>query len=237
MLKEVLKQSERIKRVHEMIINDPIRKSKYNPWYSDNRTKEENREFKENLLGYYMRCHDSDENLVRCMVTDKYLRRDMVIGSHIWKRSTIYRGDELRAFGLEISDRGSPRNGLLMCQAIEQAFDVLRVTFLYNPLDKRFYFKTLDPSLLDDVAAPSDLKFSQLNDKSFLHYPDDRQPFKRLLIWHAKCAIDKALDLGWIHGDEYDNYQVLNDISQGAQYPRDDDDVFSTASKSSQSDV
>jgi hypothetical protein len=99
---------------------------------SSKRSKEEQESFKCDLISYYQRQHPTDNKLLKCMVLYDFFPRHLVIASHIWKYCT--RGKRLEEFGLKEDDLNNPRNGLLMCGAIEQAFDIKRLCFLVDRL-------------------------------------------------------------------------------------------------------
>jgi len=144
------------------------------------------------------------------MVLNKFLPRAFVRASHIWKRST--NGLDLDEFGLRPTDVHSCRNGLLLCEPIEQAFDVKDVCFLYDPFQQYIYLKVLNPSLLDNDVSSRE-KFKDLDGKRLL-YPEGNIPFRRLLNWHAKLSYANAQACGWIPNDEViQNYFQLSEVA------------------------
>ena len=91
-------------------------------WTPSKRSKDEQADFKNSLIAFYKRGNEqSSRNEVKCMMLDIFLPRESVIASHIWKYST--EGQGLEDFGLSPRHLSDPRNGLLLCKAIEDAFD------------------------------------------------------------------------------------------------------------------
>jgi hypothetical protein len=126
-------------------------------------------------------------------------------------------GQDLEEFGLKASDVNSVRNGLLLAEAIEQAFDIKGVTFIYHPLRKCFLLKVLDPSLHAKLVSPStSSKFSDI-DGWPLQHPQGKEPYKRLLYWHSVCAYDYAKRMEWMKTEEVP--ENILDLSAGALLP------------------
>lgn len=90
-------------------------------WTPSERTREEQLEFKASLISFYECQHDSNPDLLKCMVSGDFFRRENVVASHVWKFCT--HGAGLNEFGLEIEDISNPQNGILICKEIEIAFD------------------------------------------------------------------------------------------------------------------
>jgi hypothetical protein len=151
------------------------------------------------------------------MVLDKDMLGGELTAAHIWPYKTS--GRDLDAFGLCPSDVQHARNGLLLCNAIEQAFDRKRVCFQYNGLDKTFRFWVLDPALLMEKVDGKEgsTTFKDLHERQLL-FPEDRPPFRRLLYWHSHCSIRWAKKNGWnIEGSEI--LVDLQMLSPGARLP------------------
>eukprot|EP01033_Poteriospumella_lacustris_P002927 gene2927-2137_t len=171
-------------------------------WTSSKRTRQEQTGFKNSLVSFYQRAHPSDPNQLKCMVVDSFFPRQLVRASHIWKFET--EGDGLTEFGLHPSDLSNPRNGFLLCEDIEKAFDVKRVCFLVDRLRSNdLYIKVLDPFLLDPTTSPvvcqghTTLRFCDI-DGLQLQCPPGCLPFRRILDFHAKCSFEKAINKGWL---------------------------------------
>jgi hypothetical protein len=117
------------------------------PWTMSKRSEEEQDFFKNSLITYY-KCQGAQDTL-KCMLTGQYFSRELVRADHIWKRSAGYiivwihsdyqrSTDLIKHFGLTAGDLNSPRNGLLLHQKIEAAFDVKSLTFIYDPFQVCF---------------------------------------------------------------------------------------------------
>ncbi|PRP75398.1 hypothetical protein PROFUN_15712 [Planoprotostelium fungivorum] len=174
-------------------------------------------EFKNSLISYYDR-KDPQSSDIKCMVLDRFYPQDKVRGSHIWKYATY--GEGLDEFGLKEDDVNKERNGLLLGEGIEQAFDSKQLCFLYDALNtKKFVVKVLDPDLLrsSTPVSPSQTRtFSDINNLP-LCLPADRSPFRRLLSWHAKCTYTTALKKKWIEQPAFDTFTTYDNLSNGAR--------------------
>jgi predicted restriction endonuclease len=151
------------------------------------------------------------------MVLDKDMNAGELKAAHIWPHKTG--GRDLDQFGLTPADVHKARNGLLLCNAIEEAFDRKRVCFQYNGLDKTFRFWVLDPALLDETVGDKEwaTTFRDLHERQLL-FPEDRPPFRRLLYWHAHCSMRWAKRNKW----STEGSEVLVDLqmlSPGARLP------------------
>jgi hypothetical protein len=158
-----------------------------------------------------------DANKLRCMVVDRDMDGEEVKAAHIWPHSKG--GEALLEFGLEPTDLHDARNGLLLCNAIEEAFDRKRVCFQYNGLDRTLRFLVLDPTLLEKVAdgGKGSTTFGNLHGR-LLQFPEDRPPFRRLLYAHAHFAMISAKGKNWsTEGSEL--LADLQMLSPGAKCP------------------
>jgi hypothetical protein len=216
-------------------------------WTEGKRTRTEQGAFKDALAAYYECAHADRPGELNCMVLGRFLRRDTVRAAHIWKFCTQGRG--LEAFGLEESDLGSPRNGLLVAEAIEQAFDIKRLCLLWDPLGRRIVLHVLDPALKPEFVLPSELRSSETqskppvtslagrhlagkardvrpNEERFadihgrpLLAPAGKYPFRRLLAFHARASFNRALRAKWISDDEFKQFHDFLRLSEGAVDP------------------
>lgn len=178
-------------------------------WTPSKRSQHEDAAFKNSLIDFYRRGHPTDQAVLKCMVLGDYFPKKNVIASHIWKRST--HGNGLEEFGLRLSDVHSPRNGMLLCQGIEQAFDSKKLCFLVDRIHSEdIVIKVLDPDLLfgDSAASPSatstlvipehsSLSFADINGR-VLQHPSGSYPFRRILDFHAKLCYEGAIARGWL---------------------------------------
>lgn len=217
--KELGKQSKKIEFVaKEVVIQHRMR---LDIWTESKRSKEEQPAFKDALIAFYQRQHPSDPHLLKCMVLDDFFPKTLVIASHIWKHCT--HGEGLDEFGLQENDLSNPRNGILMCKEIEQAFDTKRLCFLVDRLNtNNLVLKVLDPLLLDPATSPlvlsghSLLKFCDIDGYSLKH-PVDNLPFRRILDFHAKRSYQKAINRGWLAANS--TFDDFFDMSIGASIP------------------
>ena len=95
-----------------------------------------------------------NKNVVKnltCQILGKELPKFLVIGSHIFKHEWAKQVQKLLGFN-NIND---PRNGFLLFQPIEKAFDSSRLCFIYNSEKKDFCLKILDPSLKNESILSS----------------------------------------------------------------------------------
>ena len=185
-------------------------------WTGTKRTKIEQRSFKDSLAAYYERINASHPNKLKCMIMEEYFPFHQVRAAHIWKYST--NGVGLFDFNLKENDVNCERNGLLLAEAIEEAFDVKKVCFLVNPLDpEKIILKVLDPSILLSVVCPGvATKFEDIDGAQLMH-PDGKIPYRRILHWHARLSYNAAIKRGWIENSEtFTNYF---DLSIGGSIP------------------
>lgn len=154
------------------------------------------------------------------MVLDKSFIWGDVCAAHIWKFCT--EGAGLEWFGLQSTDLSNPRNGLLLCKPIEEAFDTKRICFVYNPISQQFILKVLDPALHSAyifINTPSRPEtYSSIHDKP-LQCPQGRMPYRRLLGFHARRCYEKALRSKWITEADYSSFKDYLSVSDGATDP------------------
>lgn len=184
-------------------------------WTMSKRTKSEQASFKDDLVRFYDRADPSTRENLFCMVLDRSYPRNQVRAAHIWKRCT--NGIGLDAFGLSSENLEDPRNGLLLAEAIEEAFDVKRVCFVAeSPLShaSKLLLKVLDPALMDAHVTPSTTrKFGDINGAP-LSLTNGNTPYRRILSFHAQCSFAHARASGWIsreYHDAMDPYWTLSE--------------------------
>ena len=188
-------------------------------WSSSKRTKVEQSGFKSKLVSEYQRASSNSE-YIKCMILDVDLPKSKVIASHIWKYCT--NGEGLEDFNLLQSDVSQFRNGMLLCEDIEKAFDTKRVCFLIDRIrPQNIVLKVLDPSLLDVVVcneSPTNPKetFNSINGRSLQH-PPDVFPYRRILDFHAKVSFRSAIGKGWLQHDA--SFDSFFDMSIDASIP------------------
>jgi hypothetical protein len=196
-------------------------------WTPSKVSRDENPGFKASLISYYQCADPMNPNVVKCMILNQYLPKNLVIGSHIYKASTY--GSGLEDFGLKMTDLYNERNGLLLYESIEKAFDMKEVCFLYNAFNMTLTLHVLRKDLLPiSVISPKNatlvppacasLLFSDI-DGSVLQLPPGIYPYKRILSWHARCSVRHANSMGWITSAEAETFQPYFDTSIGATNP------------------
>jgi hypothetical protein len=60
--------------------------------------------------------------------------------------------------------------------------------------------------------------FAEL-DGLYLRYPAGKEPFKRLLSFHAKCSFTHALRSTWITQETFDQFETFHSLSVGGRDP------------------
>lgn len=214
--------SEELKKLQARVdeLEKEFNLSEYDIWTETGpRDRKEQEKFKKELLKYYNRSNIWG-NKVQCMVTNEWHKRSKVIGGHLWMSKT--RGKGLLKFGLGFSDLLSPRNGLLMLEPIEDAFDIKYLCFLYNPLggenSQNFVVKVLNPNIKDQVITGTTKRFRDI-DGAILQHPKDCFPFRRILSFHAKCAYKLAKSRSWITNEVFESFGDYFDLSETASNP------------------
>ena len=188
------------------------RLEKLDCWTEGKRTKFEQTAFKDSLVQHYQRGVPGNTSHLKCMLLDKPLPRDQVRAAHIWKFCT--QGEGLGAFGLVKTDLSNPRNGMLLCVPIEEAFDIKRVCFIYDPMQQALILHVLDPDLLNKRVDPTGTHpetFADLHGKP-LHFPAGANntfagPYRRILGFHARVSFERAVRAKWITEAQYQQFQ------------------------------
>jgi len=191
------------------------KRNRLDVWTLSKRTKEDQQDFKDALIDFYKREDPTQRGNIFCMILDRSYPRKKIIAGHIWSSCT--RGKGLKEFGLKESDLNEPRNGLLLAEAIEKAFDTKRVCFMWDPLQKQIKLCVLDPSLRNDHVLPSKSTYFKDIDGKPLHHPVDKIPFRRILKWHAELSFGEARAHHWISEEKFKELSDWNDgLSAGA---------------------
>lgn len=196
--------------IRELAIDHNL--NKYDIWTESGRSAVEQQEFKDSMIKYYKR-NSWFGHKVRCMMTNEWHRRDHVIAEHIWKHKMD--GNGLHKFNLQRTDAGSPRNGILMLQAIEDRFTIKHVCIVYDSIRKVFIIKVLNPDILTTVITPSNKTFGDIDGRK-LNHPKNCIPFRRLLSFHARCAFKFAREKGWISVEQENLFMPFHDLSDTA---------------------
>lgn len=104
-------------------------------------------------------------------------------------------------YGLSPLEIDNPRNGVLMLDSIEKAFDHLDVCFLYNALTQELTLKVMNPAFLSRRILPNSAvelsSFADI-DGNVLQCGAGALPYRRVLSVHTKFAFSRALSMGWI---------------------------------------
>ena len=191
--------------------------SNYDIWSETGRSLAEQKEFKKKLIKFYRRgCYLSSAK-IKCMVTGISQFEELVIASHIWSHSK--HGVGLAKFNLQKTDATSPRNGLLMLKDIKKQFDVKGLCFIYDAIAMKFKVKILNPCIGDDIISNSDgLTFRRIDGK-VLQHPIGKLPYRRIISFHAQCALRNAREKTWIEAHEEKSFQPFHDLSDSASVP------------------
>lgn len=85
---------------------------------------------------------EKGEKVTRCMLLDMYLPSKIVTGVHLFQRRKRLLAGPL----LGLDDLDDWRNGLLLFNPIKEAFDGLRIGFVYDATDDLYRLKLFDNS-------------------------------------------------------------------------------------------
>ncbi|CAF1542355.1 unnamed protein product, partial [Rotaria sp. Silwood1] len=152
----------------------------------------------------------------------------LVMAAHIWEAAT--KGVGLTEFGLIESDINNERNGLLLHECIEKAFDHQQLCFIYNPFSGYLHVTILCINLkymliIDDPQMRINLnerrKFNDI-DGNTLILAKDIYPYRRLLNQHARCAYKTGKLNKWI--DDNEKFEGFFYLSGLVSLPGDDRD-------------
>lgn len=190
-------------------------------WHSNTRTVIESTVFKDALADFYG-CTRSRNRDLKCMLTGNFYPRREVRASHIIKRSTD--GDTMHLYGLP-PNVDHVRNGLLLLEPIEQAFDRKDICFLYNSLSSQLVAKVLNPSLMTERMPKSQPRgatyprtYGSIDGLILQLRSATLFPYRCALSMHAKFAFSRALHLNWIADSTMlENFFNLSD--DGLQEP------------------
>lgn len=194
-------------------------------WFPSRRSRDEQFDLKERSIAFYERAAAPGE--LYCMLLNRSYPRGAVICGHIWSYSR--HGKYLHAFGLNPADGQDPRNTILHCKGLEDAFGEKEGCYLYDIVHNQIYWQTLCPALLDKFVFPSEsIRFRDLHEleggrhKYYLRHPDGHEPFKRLLAWHAYCSLKSARTKDWITEADLARLAAERRMSADALWPPDD---------------
>lgn len=139
-------------------------------------------------------------------------------------------------YGGSPSDIMSPRNGLVLCERVERAFDDQRVCFLWDPVAFHFIFYVLDNHLYNQKVCDDPRYTKTFKDLHGAHLrlpllPAGAQlkkehplfgkkppasgrypaviPFRRFLQMHARDAFEKAKSWNWISSSQLKDFKEM----------------------------
>jgi hypothetical protein len=196
------------KEDRKSLVKDIVKnlKRKYNPWEitSSQRTQSEQENFRKDLIQYYQ-CDDGTGK-IRCMLLNQHFQKK-VIAAHLIPCASKNTFEDI---DLDPDALFNVRNGLMLYESIEKAFDRLDVCFWWDSVEndpmKKLKFLVLDPNLkatkvVVDPTLNISTTFQDLNNQP-LNVPQEngkpKYPYLRVLNWHGRCAIQKAISRSWI---------------------------------------
>jgi hypothetical protein len=170
--------------------------------------------FKSDLINEYKCLSPASPNHIKCMMTGYVLRKDKVIASHL---IALAHESILRVLSYPPAFKWNPKNGLLLCQSIDKAFENMEITFLFNIQTSIITMQVLYDDLLmksvftqddfnfvqgyDDMSKKRKKKFRQIMSELTFGDLDGKQlilpplvfPSRRILLWVAKSAYENAM--------------------------------------------
>jgi HNH endonuclease len=193
-----------------------------NCWLTNFRTQVECTEFKRSVIEFYGMAKQMVEDRIitaQCMATGIITAYNDLRPAHLVKHSTP---QLMSMYNLSPSDVDNPRNGILMLDSIEKAFDHLDVCFLYDPNTSALALKVLNPRLLTKRILPNSVvekrTFSDVSGSQMHIGIPSNIPYRRILSIHAKFAYARALGEKWIENtDTLRTYFSISDA--GLQEP------------------
>lgn len=156
------------------------------------------------------------------MLTNIFYPHYEVRASHITKKLTQ---SDTTAMHLYSLDQGinHARNGLLLLEPIEQAFDRKDICFLYNCLNHELTAKVLNPNLMMEYLCTEsknpktyNITYGHLDGLS-LQLPRGVSPYRRVLNMHAKFAYSRAVTEGWTVTETLNTYFNISDAGFNAK--------------------
>lgn len=176
-----------------------------NCWVTNYRTMQESTEFKRDVIHFYgMVVSAVGDHVVtaRCMVSGAVVPYGELRPAHLVKHSTPHL---MTLYGLSPLEIDNPRNGILMLDSIEKAFDHLDVCFLYNAMTQDLTLKVMNPAFQSKRILPNstvELRSFADVDGQVLQCGAGSLPYRRVLSVHTKFAFSRALSMGWIANSE-----------------------------------
>ena len=169
-----------------------LRRSLLNP---EATTVSRKQNFKKSLLhhyGYATPSSSTDPQFIRCMLLDIPLPSKVVIGAHLFRHSL----HDIAASLLDLEDINDPRNGLLLFQPIEVAFDKFQLSFIYDKEADTFRLKLWDQALRLQLLVDS---ITDKNVRLRIENPDGWRRRSRPCV-AKNCTLDLLTTFGDIDG-------------------------------------
>ena len=177
-----------------------------NCWLTNYRTIHESTEFKLAVINYYgMTVSSVGDRIMtaRCMVSGAVVQYGELRPAHLVKHSTP---QLMVLYGLSSLEIDNARNGILMLDSIEKAFDHLDVCLLYNSLTHALTLKVMNPVLQTKRILPNSTvelrTFADVDGSALKVVTAGSMPYRRILSVHTKFAYSRALSMGWIANTE-----------------------------------
>ena len=140
----------------------------------------------------------------KCLVTGHIGIGDEVKLAHILPRDSF---DPMFTYvGLDPNDRDQPRNTMLLAETLESAFNQMQISFCETResincpqvRERQFRVTVWDRNILNKpLWTGSQHTVAEYEDHVF-SFPPGKEPFTRLLSWHAQESYDNAVMEGWI---------------------------------------
>ncbi len=165
---------------------------------STHRSNQSQHNFKADLIAHYSAACAADSSLIRCLVTEQFVRKDVCIAAHILPHC---RAVLLRVYKIPGLDSvNHVLNGFLWAERIEKAYTANQVCMIYNPFTSKLLFVVLDERLmtvpLGVQKGAVEMKFADLHCKE-LQLAPEKMPSLRLLLNQALFAMELANAQAW----------------------------------------
>jgi hypothetical protein len=195
-------------------VMDPWTESNKSPSLPEDKQRNQARKSEKQALFKLSLCEFYDvplgENLT-CMLTGLKLPSKHITASHLMKKT---KPGSLRKLGLRPDQISHPRNGLLLAEHVEAAFDAKDVCFEPVPLQNKFLrCCVLNPDILNKPV-------SSISSETFATHAQDKhlvlsqnKPFMRVLGYHYDRAMQRAYDNEWIGKQEFEDKVSYRDWS------------------------
>jgi len=166
--------------------------------------------FKETMILDYKAQSDTSANCIKCMVLGLSIQRDFVKASHLVSLDQV---NSLTLLGFNPSFKWNRKNGLLLFDTIDKAYNNMEITFRLNPATQLITVEVLYDDMLDKPLIPDfslvegydrrSLRHKKNFRKRFatfrsingqaLHLPPLVFPSRRIILWAYRSARDLAI--------------------------------------------